>query len=109
MAVARGRNRVPSSGALGIADQACCAKANLFRHSQRLAFVVEFINMVFLGGFDGGAEENQTVLVEKARDRPEKGPGVLKMLCQHRRNDSLILAAFVVPFKGDNVFHCKVD
>ena len=31
------------------------------------------------------------------------------MLRQHRRNDSLILATFVVPLKGDNVFHRELD
>src|SRR5208337_1773132 len=49
----------------GIADQPGYTKADVFRHFQRLALVVEFINVVPLGGFDRRAEENQAVLGKK--------------------------------------------
>lgn len=38
-----------------------------------------------------------------------RGAGDPPDVRQHRRNDSLILATFVVPLKGDNIFHRELD
>lgn len=92
-----------------VAEKPSDAKAGVFRHFQRLAFMVEFKNVVPLRGFKGSTEENQSIVSEEPGNGSEEEFWIRQVFCEHGGDNPLVLSSATILFKLEGVLNHELD